>query len=171
MADLKNIATYRRLLARSIIWAALALCTAGSPLLAQETIGGNFTLHESARFGSTILGAGEYKFSIAPVGAVQSMHSIQQGAGHLVLVVVKPAKTGPMASVFAMASPSNHELAASELVLEPEKTAALAESMYLQKEGLVVDFHWWGSKAKSPVVARQGVPVQSVAVRQSGGKD
>jgi len=140
MTILKIRWIYRKVFARTLAWAALAICANASPLLAQNTIGGNFTLNESARFGNTILTAGPYKFTIEPIGTIQSIRSIQQGAGHLVLVVLKPEKSGPMASMFAMASPSDHAREASELVLELEKAGALAETLYLEKEGLMVDF-------------------------------
>ncbi len=169
MAILKNRSIYRKILAKILAWGALAICANASPLLAQNAIGGTFTLNESARFGSTILAAGPYKFSIEPIGTIQSIRTIQQGAGHLVLVVLKPEKSGPIASMFAMASPSDHSREASELVLESEKAGTLAETLYLEKEGLMVDFLWWSPKAKSQVVAQLAVPVQTAAVLRAGG--
>jgi hypothetical protein len=158
MAILKIRSIYRKVLARTLAWGALAICANAGPLLAQSAIGGNFTLNESARFGNTILTPGPYKFTIEPIGNVQSIRSIQQGAGHLVLVVLKPEKAGPMASLFAMASPNDHPREASELVLEPEKAGTLAETLYLEKEGLMVDFLWSSPKAKSQVVAQLTLP-------------
>ena len=169
MADLKSKSIYQTVLARALAWGALAVCVSASPLLAQNEIAGNFTLNENARFGDTILRAGRYKFSIEPVGTIQSLRSIQQGAGHLVLVVLRPEKSGQVASIFAMASPSDHAREASELILESEKTETLAQTMYLQKEGLVVDFNWWNPKAKNQVVAQRTVPPQSAAGPRSGG--
>jgi hypothetical protein len=169
MAILKIRSLYRKVLARTLAWGALAICANAGPLLAQNTIGGNFTLNESARFGSTILAAGQYKFSIEPIGTIQSIRSIQQGAGHLVLVVLKPEKSGPTASLFAMASPSDHSRETSELVLESEKTGTLAETLYLEKEGLMVDFLWLSPKAKNQVVSQLAVPVQTAAVPRAGG--
>jgi hypothetical protein len=164
MADLKNKSIFQGVLARIMVCGALAACITASPLLAQNAIGGNFTLNENARFGNTVLGAGQYKFSIEPIGTIQSIRSIQQGAGHLVLVVLRPEKSGPVASIFAMASPSGHGRETNELILEPEKAGTLAQTMYLEKEGLVVDFRWWSPKAKSQVVAQQTVPVETAAV-------
>ena len=169
MAILKIRSMYRKVLARTLAWAALAICANASPLLAQNTIGGNFTLKESARFGNTILTAGAYRFTIEPIGTIQSIHSIQQGVGHLVLVVLKPEKSGPMASMFAMASPSDHAREASELVLELEKAGTLAEALYLEKEGLMVDFLWSSPKAKSQVVAQLAVPVQTAPAPRAVG--
>ena len=168
MAILKIRSIYRKVLARTLAWAALALCANATPLLAQNVIGGNFTLNESTRFGNTVLGAGRYKFSVEPIGTIRSIRSIQQGAGHLVLVVLKPEKSGPVASMFAMASPSGHTREASELVLAPEKAGTLAETLYLEKEGLMVDFLWWSPKAKNQVVSQLAVPVQTAAMPRAG---
>jgi hypothetical protein len=169
MTNLKIRSIFRKFLARTVAWGALAICANASSLLAQDVIGGNFTLIESARFGSTTLPAGPYKFSIAPVGTVQSIRSIQQGAGHMVLVVVKPEKSGPIASMFAMASPSDHARETDSLVLEPEKAGTLVETLYLEKEGLMVDFLWSSPKAKIPVVAQLAVPVQTAGVPRARG--
>jgi hypothetical protein len=147
-----------------LAWGALAFCVSPSPALAQNSIAGNFTLKENARFGNTLLAAGPYKFSIEPIGTIQSIHSIEQGAGHLVLVVIKPEKSGPIASIFAMASPSDRTREASELILESERTGTLVQTMYLEKEGLVVDFRWSSPKTKDQVIAQQRVPMQTAIV-------
>jgi hypothetical protein len=169
MRILKIMSIFRKALTRAAAWGALAICANASPLLAQNAIGGNFTLHESARFAGTLLPAGPYKFSIEPIGTVQSIRSIQQGAGHMVLVVVKPERSGPIASMFAMASPSDHAREADSLVLESEKAGTLVQTLYLEKEGLMVDFLWSNPKAKGQVVAQLAVPVQTAAVSRAGG--
>ncbi len=87
----------------------------------------------------------------------------------MVLVVVKPEKSGPIASMFAMASPSDHSRESDELVLKPKKAATLVETLYLEKEGLMVDFLWSTRKAKSQVVAQLAVPVQTAAAPQARG--
>jgi hypothetical protein len=97
------------------------------------------------------------------------MRSIQQGAGHLVLVVVRPEKSGPTVSIFAMASPNDHGREASELILAPEKQQTLVQTMYLEKEGLMVDFNWSSPKAKSQVVAQQMEPRQSAGGPRTSG--
>ena len=168
MAALNSKSIYHLIAARVLARGALAVCLTANPLVAQNIIGGNFTLNENTRFGSTILRAGQYNFSIEPIGTIQSMRTIQQGAGHLVLVVLKPAKSGPTASMFAMASPSDHAREASELVLEPETTEPLARIMYLEKEGLMVDFHWWSAKAQTPVAALKIAPQQFGAEARTG---
>jgi hypothetical protein len=131
--------------------------------LAQNVIAGHFTLKENARFGSSVLAAGAYKFSIEPIGTMQSVRSIEGGASHLVLVVMRPEKSGQAASIFAMASPSDRTGNASELTLDAEGAGTLVEAMYLEKEGLLVDFLWANPKAKEKVVAQQAVPVQTAA--------
>ena len=166
MAKFNSKSICQAVLARIVAWGALAVCATASPLLAQDMIGGKFTLNETARFGNAVLAAGQYKFSIEPVGITQSISSIQQGSGHLVLVVMRPEKTGRAASVFAMATPSSHARETSELILEPEKAGMLVQSIYLEKEGLVVDFNW-SQKDKGQLVAQQPAPLQTAAVSRS----
>jgi hypothetical protein len=161
MANLGRKGIYQAVFARMLAWGALAVCATATPVLAQDSIAGHFTLSENARVGGTVLAAGQYTFSIEPIGAIQSIRAIQQGAGHLVLVVLKPEKSGPIASTFAMASATDHTRDASELIIHTEKTGTLVQTMYLQKEGLMVDFLWSNPKAKERVVAHQGVPVQT----------
>jgi len=169
MAALSSKSIYQTVLARILACGALAACATASPLLAQNSIAGNFTLKENARFGDTVLAAGRYTFSIEPVGTIQSIRSIQQGAGHLVLVVLRPERSGSVASIFAMASRSSRARESSELVLEPEKEVALARTMYLEKEGLEVDFDWSSPRNQSQVVAKQVAPQRSAAEPRTGG--
>lgn len=160
---------YGGVLAKILSFGALALGVAAGPVLAQDTIGGKFTLNESARLGSAVLGAGQYHFLIEPVGTIQSMRSIEQGAGHLVLVVVRPEKSGPSVSLFAMASPSDHGSVGSQLTLASENQETLAQTLYLEKEKLTVDFNWSSPKARTQVVAQQVEPRQSAAAARTGG--
>jgi hypothetical protein len=169
MKNSNSKSIYQLVLARILLFGALVACVTAGPVLAQNAIEGNFTLHESARFGNAVLGAGRYNFLIEPMGTVQSIRSIQEGAGHLVLVVMRPEKSGPAVSIFAMASPSDHGRDANELVLAPEKQETLVQTMYLEKEGLMVDFNWSSSKAKSQVVAQQVEPRQSAAGPRTAG--
>jgi hypothetical protein len=167
MANLNKRAICPGVLAKMLVGGALAVCSTAAPALAQNAVTGNFMLNENARFGNTLLVAGQYKFSIEPIGNIQSIRSIQQGAGHLVLVVLRPEKAGPVASIFAMASPSGRASAANELVLGSEKTETLAQIMNLSKEGLVVDFNWSNPKSKTPVIAQQTVPIQSIGASRT----
>lgn len=160
---------FRTVLARTLAWGTMAVGLMGSPLMAQDIIGGNFTLKENARFGNIVVGPGHYKFSVEAVGNIQSIQSIQQGVSHIVLVVLRPEKSGPVVGIFAMASPNDHAHEANELILEPEKAGMLAQSLYLQTEGLVVDFRWSSPRAKSQVAAKQPVPVETAAASRSRG--
>jgi hypothetical protein len=169
MKNLDGRAIYGSVLAKILSFGALALGVAAGPVLAQDTIGGKFTLNESARLGSAVLGAGQYHFVIEPVGTIQSMRSIEQGVGHLVLVVVRPERSGPSVSLFAMASPSDHGSEGSELTLGSQRQETLAQTLYLEKEKLVVDFNWSSPKAKIRVVARQVEPRQPAAGARAGG--
>jgi hypothetical protein len=162
----KSKRSYRALSVRLVVLAAFAAFISANPVKAQEAISGSFTLNENARFGSTVLAPGAYKFSIEPVGLIHSIRAIQQGAGHLVLVVVRPQKSGSTASIFAMASPSGRERSGSELVLDLEKAGTLLETMYLEKEGLKVSFEWATAKGKATTIAQQSVPVVTAAVQR-----
>jgi hypothetical protein len=169
MINANSKSIHAAMLAKVLFVGAVAMGVAAGPVMAQDTIGGKFTLNESARLGSTVLGAGRYHFVIETVGIIQSIRSIQEGAGHLVLVVVKPEKAGPSVSIFAMASPNVHGREASELVLAPEKQGTLAQTMYLEKEGLMVNFDWASPKAKSEVITQQAEPRQPAAGTRTAG--
>jgi hypothetical protein len=171
MFDINSKSIYQTVVARILVWGALAIGAPAIPLYAQDTIAGNFKLNENARFGDTVLAAGQYRFSIEAVGTIQSIRSIQQGAGHLVLVVVRPENSGPAASIFAMASVSRSEHRTSELILEPEKEQALVRAMHLEKEGLEVTFDWANTKVKTPVIAQESGPQQSTAAANTGGTE
>jgi len=148
-----------------VLLGLVALCGAASPLLGQETVGGKFTMTENTRFGKKFLPAGAYTFSIAPTGAIQSVNSIQS-ASHPVLVIVRPTtNAGPIAIIFAMASRSAHALDASKLVLEPMNNGMAMHSMYLDKEGLVLDFDWWSPKDKTQMLAQAARPEPAPASR------
>jgi hypothetical protein len=168
MANLGGKVIYRTILTRILALAALAVCASASPALAQESIAGNFTLNKNARFGNSILAAGHYTFSLEPIGNIQSIHSIQQGAGHLVLVVIKPEKSGPTASIFAMASPTDHAREASKLILAQERNDTLVQTLYLEKEGLMVDFRWSSPRTKDRVIAQQPGTMQTASVAVAG---
>ncbi|HEY2821719.1 MAG TPA: hypothetical protein VGJ06_11815 [Candidatus Acidoferrum sp.] len=125
----KITATTKKILAGAL-FAAMALV---GGLKAQELVKGAFTLNAEARFGSTVLPAGHYTVSIAPVTALSS-------SGSRVLVFVRPdSKPGPVASVLAMASNEGCETP-SGLTLVSESTGLVARSLCLGKQGLAIDF-------------------------------
>src|SRR5258707_4985771 len=115
MAKFNSKSIYQAILARILAWGALAVCATASPLLAQDMIGGKFTLNESARFGDAVLAAGQYKFSIEPGGITQSISSLQQSSRALGLGGIRPGKTGPAANGFCNATPRSPARQASEL--------------------------------------------------------
>jgi hypothetical protein len=118
---------------------------------AQELVKGAFTLNAEARFGSTVLPAGHYTVSIAPVTALSS-------SGSRVLVFVRPdSKPGPVASVLAMASTDSCETP-SGLTLVSESNGLVARSLCLAKQGLSIDFdlpHAEAAKIKATVATQQ----------------
>jgi hypothetical protein len=108
--------------------------------------------------GKKFLPAGAYTFSIEPVGILQSVSSIQ-GARQIVQVTVRPeTKAGPTVAIFAMATRSDHVLDASKLVLAPVNNGMAMHSMYLDKQGLVLDFDWWSLKDKAEMLAQVARP-------------
>lgn len=164
MREFKGKSIIRKVLTKIIVCGALAACITASPLPAQDSIDGKFTLSENARFGDTVISAGQYRFSIEPIGTIQSIHSLQEGAGHVVLMILRPEKSGRAVSIFAMASPSGRGRETSELILEPGKAGTFAQTKYLEMDGLIVDFGWASPKGKSQVVAQQRMPVQTAGV-------
>jgi hypothetical protein len=169
MVNAKGKSMYRTLLAKALAWGSLVVSITASPVLAQETVGGNFTLNESARFGDLVVGAGQYEFSIEPVGTLQSVGSIQEGVSHLVQVVLRSDKSGTVASMFAMASGSKHASDTNELILEPGKNGTLARTMYLERGNLLVDFRLASPKLTAPIVVQQTGPEQKAVVMRAAG--
>jgi hypothetical protein len=158
MATLLSKSIYRSTFARIVLLGLMALCGAASPLLGQETVAGKFTLTENTSLGKKFLPAGAYTFSIEPVGILQSVSSIQ-GARQIVQVTVRPeTKAGPTVAIFAMATRSDHVLDSSKLVLAPVNNGMAMHSMYLDKQGLVLDFDWWGPKNKTEMLAQAARP-------------
>ncbi len=158
MATLMSKSIYRSNFARIALLGLMALCGAASPLLGQETVAGKFTLTENTSLGKKFLPAGAYTFSIEPVGILQSVSSIQ-GARQIVQVTVRPeTKAGPTVAIFAMATRSDHVLDASKLVLAPVNNGVAMHSMYLDKQGLVLDFDWWSPKDKTEMLAQEARP-------------
>jgi hypothetical protein len=129
--------------------AAVALLGAAE---AQELVKGAFTLNAETRFGSTVLPAGHYTVSIAPVTQLAA-------SGTRVLVFVRPdAKPGPVASILAMASNESCETP-SGLTLVSESNGLTAKSLCLGKQGLSIDFDLPhtidGAKIKATVASQQ----------------
>jgi hypothetical protein len=117
---------------------------------AQELVKGAFTLNAETRFGSTVLPAGHYTVSIAPVTAMTA-------SGTRVLVFVRPdSKPGPVASMLALASSESCENP-SGLTLASESNGLVARSLCLGKQGLAIDFDMprAGEAAKIKAVATQ----------------
>jgi hypothetical protein len=136
----------------------MVFCGAAGPVLGQETVAGKFTLTENTRFGKKFLPAGNYKFSIEATGVMQSVQSIQ-GARQVVQVIVTPeARSTPIAIMFAMATRSAHALDSSKLVLASDKNELVMRSMFLDQQGLVLDFDWLSPKGKTQIVAQAARP-------------
>jgi hypothetical protein len=167
MATLLSKSIYCSKIVRVVLLGLVALYGAASPLLAQDTVAGKFTLTQTTRFGKKFLPAGAYKFSIEPTGTLLSLSSIQ-GARQVVQVVVRPETTaGPAAVIFAMATRSTEAIDSSKLVLATVKNGIAMHSMYLDKQGLVLDFDWWSPKDKTQLLAQAARPEQAAASRST----
>ncbi len=128
--NLKKVAAVGKKVVLVTALGAFALLGAAK---AQELVKGAFTLNAETRFGSTILPAGHYTVSIAPVTAMTA-------SGTRVLVFVRPdSKPGPVASILALASSEACENP-SGLTLVSESNGLVARSLCLSKQGLAIDF-------------------------------
>ena len=147
--NLKKITAVGKKVALGTALGAVALLGVAK---AQELVKGAFTLNADTRFGSTILPAGHYTVSIAPVTAMTA-------SGTRVLVFVRPdSKPGPVASILALASSESCENP-SGLTLVSESNGLVARSLCLDKQGLAIDFDMpragETAKIKAAVVTQQ----------------
>src|SRR5260370_31948706 len=165
MATLLSKSIYYSSFARVVLLGLMAFCGAAGPVRGQETVGGKFTLTENALFGKRSLPAGTYKFSIEPTGVLQCVSSIQ-GARQVVQVIVTPeTKSGPITVMFAMATRSAHALDSSKLVLAAVNNGMVMHAMYLDHQGLVLDFDWLSPKDKTPMLAQAARPETGTSSR------
>ena len=147
--NLKKITAIGKKVVLATALGAVALLGAAK---AQELVKGAFTLTADTRFGSTILPAGHYTVSIAPVTEMTA-------SGTRVLVFVRPdSKPGPVASILALASAEACENP-SGLTLASESNGLVARSLCLSKQGLAIDFDTpragEAAKVKAAVAAQQ----------------
>jgi hypothetical protein len=146
--NLKYIAATTKKVALASTLAAVALVGGAK---AQELVKGAFTLNAETRFGSTVLPAGHYTVSVAPVTALAA-------SGTRVLVFVRPeSKPGPVASILAMASNEGCDTP-SGLTLVSESNGLTARSLCLSKQGLSIDFdlsHSDAARIKAAVASQQ----------------
>lgn len=122
-----------RIMTKLVLFALVLAGGVSSSTKAQELIKGSFTLTTEARFGGTVLPAGPYTVSIEPVTPTSA-------ASSRVLVFIRPeSKSGPVASVFAMASAEACDTP-SGLTLQSDGVGLAARSLCFSKQGLMVDF-------------------------------
>jgi hypothetical protein len=145
---MKNIIATTKKVALATGLAAVALLGVAK---GQELVKGAFTLNAETRFGSTVLPAGHYTVSIAPVTQLAA-------SGTRVLVFVRPeSKPGPVASILAMASSEACDTP-SGLTLVSESNGLTAKSLCLGKQGMSIDFdlpHADAAKIKTAVASQQ----------------
>ena len=100
---------------RMLLFALFVVCGVSSSARAEEIVRGTFTLNEGTRFGATLLPAGHYIVSIEPITSMSAVGRV--------LVFVRPeSKSGPVASVFAMAWQQGCEATANGLTLLSDGT-------------------------------------------------
>jgi hypothetical protein len=158
MKTLLSKLVYRNTLVKVILLGLMAVCGAAGNAYGQETVGGTFTLTENTKFGSKILPAGAYKFSIEPTGVMQTVGAIQ-GARQVVRVIVRPeTKAGSVTIMFAMATRDYQTADSSKLVLTPMNGGKIMHSMYLEQQGLLLDFDWASAKDKAQMIAQAPRP-------------
>jgi len=137
---------------KMLLFAALMVVGGASNLTqAQELAKGTFTLGSETHFGSMLLPAGRYTVSVEPLASTTS-------PDFRVLVFVRPElKSGPVASVFALASNEACDTP-SGLKLSSDGAGLAARSLCLSKQGLMIDFDLShpseGSKVKSVASVR-----------------
>jgi hypothetical protein len=166
MTSLLTKSIYQGTLAKMALLGLMAFCGSAGPAFGQETVAGKFTLTENTRLGKKFLPAGSYKFSVEATGVMQSVKSIQ-GSPQVVQVIVRPeTKSGPVTIIFAMASRSPQAMYSSKLVLSPEKNEMVMHTMFLDQQGLVLDFDWLSAKGKTPIVA-QATRTETVAASRA----
>ncbi len=136
----------------------MAFCGSATPVFGHEAITGKFSLHKTARLGDTVLPPGTYLFTIEPTGIVLSMSSIPATRSPVSFIVRPEKGAGPIAIVFAMASPTDQTLGASQLVLASGKAEGTMQFMYLEKQKLLVDFDWSRPKDKTEITAQVARP-------------
>ena len=125
---------YSRLTRKMLVLGLLAVCGIAAQTEAQEIVKGTFTLNAETRFGGAILPAGHYTVSVAPITPVTA-------SGSRVSVLVRSeSKSGPVVSIFALASQQSCESTPNGLTLLSDNGGLVARSMCLEKQGLMVDF-------------------------------
>jgi hypothetical protein len=128
----KKQASSSRIMTKLVLFALVLAGAVSGSTRAQELVKGTFTLDTEARFGGTLLPAGHYTVSVEPVTSITA-------AGSRVLVFVRSEdKSGPVASVFAVASTTCDT--PSGLTLLSDGTGLAARSLCFSKQGLMIDF-------------------------------
>jgi len=101
MTNLKIKLIFDGIVARIMACGALAALHYGHSPFGARCHRREFRLNENARFGSTVVAPGQYKFSIETVGSVQSIQSVQQsGRSSGASSASTKQKSGPVVSVF-----------------------------------------------------------------------
>jgi len=128
------------------------------PTHGQDIVHGKFTLPVEARVGNTMLPAWEYKFTVAPLGIIRSVDSIQIGNSQVQVMLWSVTKGGLFANLVAVASREADTPNPKGLDIRADGSGMMIHSMYLEKLGLVLKFS--ESKSKNVMRARGPEPQQ-----------
>ncbi len=115
--------------------AALALtgvCGFAGRTTAQELVKAKFTLTEEARFGSTVLPAGQYTLLVEPLSQLRPVGS------PVAITVRSESGSAQFAAILATASQEGCDR--DQLKLISAGTGYVAQSMCLEKQGLMLRF-------------------------------
>ena len=151
MNRLQKKSNWMRSLEMTVFLGLAALGGTAQLALGQETVQGEFKLSVEAQLGKTVLSAGEYKFSVQPLGIIRSVGSIQVGNSQVLVVVSGMTNGGQVASLVAMASRPDTPNPRAQDILEVG-TGMMIHSICLQKLGLVLEFN--ENKTKNAMLAR-----------------
>ncbi len=116
-----------------------------SPRASAQTLKGEVTLPVEAKFGSTMLPAGTYKFSVQPVGFAQTTDFNLSGNNQVLVSMSGITKGSPVATIVAtalMPNPNNNK----EPGITVEEGGNIFHSMYLENEGVLLKFHEYKPK-------------------------
>jgi hypothetical protein len=136
------------------------------PTLAQDIVQGKFSLSAEARLGKTVLPAGDYKFSVVPLGNLRSISSIQTGNSLVQVVVWSLTRGGPLANLFATASTETNASNPEPLGIREDENGPTIHAMSLERLGVVLRFV--DHKNSSVMRARAPEPRQTVASVKGG---
>jgi hypothetical protein len=112
--------------------AATVVCGVASRTIAQELVKARFRLTEETRFGNTVFPPGQYTLLVEPISQLRPVGS------PLAITMRSETAAIPFASVLATASQESCDR--DQLKLVSTAAGFVAQSMCLEKQGLMLRF-------------------------------